>query len=276
MTFQTQKIIGIIAGNGKFPVLSARQAVQEGYRVIVCAIENEADPLIEKTAAKIQWVKVGEIKKVKKFFQKEQVQEAIMAGKIEKIRLFQKNVRPDLDMVKVLIRLRDFKDDSLLAGIAAYLEENGIRLMDSTLFLKDMLPGLGLLSSKRPSKELWENIRFGFKMAKAIAGLDIGQTAVVKKRAILAVEAIEGTDAAIRRGSELGNGKITVVKVAKPNQDMRFDVPAVGLKTMNELIEAKAEAFAFEAGKTILLDREDFIERANKHGMTVIGVNENS
>lgn len=266
------KTVGIIAGNGRFPILACREARREGYRVVACGIEKEADPSLEKMADAFSWVKIGELKKLAKFFRAEGVHEAVMAGKVEKVRLFQQNVRPDFEMVKVLMKTRDFKDDSLLSGIARYLHEQGIDLLDSTFFMKDSLPGPGVLGKKKPSEEIQEDIAFGFRLAKSIAGLDVGQTVVVKKKAALAIEAIEGTDLAIRRGAELGKGKVTVVKVAKPNQDMRFDVPAVGLQTLKELISAKAAAFAFEAGKTIFVDREEWVRRADAKGIAVVGV----
>ncbi len=266
------KTIGIIAGNGRFPVLAAREARENGYRVMVCGIEKEADPGLEKMADAFSWVKIGELKKLVKFFRNNGVHEAIMAGKIEKVRLFQENVKPDFEMVKVLVKTRDFKDDSLLKGIADYLHEEGIDLMDSTFLMREALPGPGILGRKKPSKEILEDLDFGFRMAKVIAGADIGQTVIVKKKAVLAVEAIEGTDHAIRRGGALGDGKVTIVKVAKPNQDMRFDVPAVGLKTLKALVDIKAEAFGFEAGKTLFLDREDFSKKADEAGIAVVGL----
>ncbi len=266
------KTIGIIAGNGRFPVLAAKEARLNGYRVVVSGLEKEADPSLEKISDAFRWVKIGELKKLVKFFKAEGVHEAIMAGKVEKVRLFQENVRPDFEMVKVLMKTRDFKDDSLLSGIADYLHSEGIDLMDSTFLLKYALPGPGVLGKKKPSKEIQEDLEFGFRMAKHVASADIGQTVIVKKKAVLAVEAIEGTDQAVRRAGILGNGKVTVVKVAKPNQDMRFDVPAAGLKTLKSLIEARAESFGFEAGKTIFLDRDDFIKKADEAGIAVVGL----
>ncbi len=262
----------MIAGNGRFPFLAAKEARNQGYRLVVCAIFKEADSGLEKLADAFSWVKIGELKKLVKYFRSEGVHEAIMAGKVEKVRLFQENVHPDLEMVKVLMKTRDFKDDSLLSGIANYLHDQGIDILDSTVFLKDALPGAGVLGRKTPSKQVMEDIQFGFSLAKAVAGLDVGQTVVVKKRAVLAVEAIEGTDMAIRRGGELGGGKVVVVKVAKPNQDMRFDVPAVGLKTLKELIAVESQAFGFEAGKTIFMDQNEFIERANQKGIALVGI----
>lgn len=266
--------IGIIAGNGRFPILTAEEIRSEGHRVVVCGIEKEADPLLESLAESFQWVKIGQLRKLRDFFLKENARQIIMAGKIEKVRLFQENVRPDLDMVKVVAKLRDFKDDSLLGGISDYLEGEGLRLLDSTTFFKKWMPGTGTLGRHKPSREIMEDVAFGFKMAKAVAGLDIGQTVVVKKKAVLAVEAIEGTDQAIRRAAELGREKIVVVKVAKPKQDMRFDVPAVGLTTLSELVKAKAEAFAFEAGKTLFLDQAEFIKKADQNKIALIGYSE--
>lgn len=266
------KTLGIIAGNGRFPLIVTEEARREGYRTIVCGIEKEAHPTLEKTADAFQWVKIGELKKLVKFFRGHGVHEAVMAGKVEKVRLFQENVRPDFEMVKVLMKTRDFKDDSLLLGIADYLHGQGIDLLDSTLLMRDSLPAAGILGKKKPSRETIEDIEFGFQTAKSIAALDVGQTVIVKKKAVIAVEAIEGTDRAIARAGVLSGGKVVVVKVAKPNQDMRFDVPAVGLRTLKALVDAKAEAFAFEAGKTLFLDRDAFIEGADAKGIAVVGL----
>lgn len=266
------KTIGIIAGNGRFPFLVAEEAKRAGCRVVVAALEQEADPTLEKWSDAFLWVKIGELKKLTNFFKKEEVHEAMMAGKIEKVRLFKENVRFDFDMMAMLVKLKDHKDDSLLGGIANYLYEKGIVLQDSTLFLKKEMPGPGVLGKNKPSKAIMENIQLGFEMAKKIAGADIGQTVVIKNKAVLAVEAIEGTDEAIRRGAALGNGKVIVVKIAKPNQDMRFDVPAVGLKTLERLIEAQAAGFAFEAHKTLFIGKDIFVEKANRAGIVLYGV----
>jgi DUF1009 family protein len=266
------KTMGIIAGNGRFPILVAEEARRAGYRVVTCGIEQEAEPALEKLSDAFCWVKIGELSKLSKFMKDEGVHEAIMAGKVEKVRFFKENVRFDLEMMKVLLKLKDHKDDSLLGGIAQYLFDKGIVLQDSTCLLKHFMPGPGVLGKKKPSRAVLQNIEFGFEMAKKISGADIGQTVVVKRKAVLAVEAIEGTDQTIRRGSELGREKIVVVKVAKPNQDMRFDVPAVGLKTLEGLIAAKAEAFAFEAHKTLFIGMDIFVEKANRAGIALYGV----
>ncbi len=268
------KTLGIIAGNGRFPFLVADEAKKQGFQVVIAGLEKEADPGLASLAAHFFSVKIGALAKLIQGFRDHQVEQVIMAGKVEKVRLFQENVRPDLEMLKVLMKTRDFKDDSLLGGIADHLEKKGLRILDSTSFLSDSLPQSGILGKKKPSKEIWEDIRFGWKLAKQIAGLDIGQTVAVRKKAILAVEAIEGTDAAIRRAGELSHGQFTVVKVAKPHQDMRFDVPAIGLNTLKELIQAGASALAFEAGKTIVMDREKMIQEADKNNLILIALDE--
>ena len=265
------KTIGLIAGKGRFPFLVAREAKEEGYRVVCCGISKESDPAIEKVTDVYQEVKLGQLKRLRDFFKSEGVSEAVMAGKIEKVRVFQGDVRPDLEMAKVLLKVRDFRDDSLLGGVAHYLSSNGIELKDSTRFLKKALPGEGVLGKRKPSHEVQEDIEFGWRMAKELARLDIGQTVVIKHKAVLALEAIEGTDETIKRGGLLGQGGIVVVKVAKPNQDMRFDVPAVGLGTLDQLTAAKAKALAFEAGKTLFMDLDPFIQKANQAGISVVG-----
>ena len=175
-------------------------------------------------------------------------------------------------MIKALAKVKNHSDNSLLSAIAHHLNSKGIKLLSSTSFLTDeSLPKKGILSKRKPSKDELADIEFGWKLAKEMGRLDIGQTVVVKNQAILAIEAIEGTDEAILRGGRLGSGEVTVVKVAKPNQDMRFDVPTIGLKTLDALIQAKVRALAFEAGKTILLDRKQFMDRANEHKITVVG-----
>lgn len=265
------KTLGLIAGKGRFPFLVAQEAKQEGYRVVCCGIAKESDPAIEELTDIYHEIKLGQLKRLRDFFKREGVSQAVMAGKIEKVRLFQGDVRPDLEMAKVLLKVRDFRDDSLLGGIARYLSSHGIELQDSTCFLKKALPGEGILGKRSPSGEVRADIDFGWKVAKALAALDIGQTVVVKQKAVLALEAIEGTDETIRRGGLLGRGGITVVKVAKPGQDMRFDVPAVGLGTLGELVRAKAKALAFEAGKTLFLELEDFIRKADQAGVALVG-----
>lgn len=263
--------IGVIAGSGKLPELLAREARKKGYKIAVCAIRGETDEQVSSWADSVEWTRLGELGRLVQFFKREGVREAVMGGKITKTNLFKGEVRPDLEMIKVLATTHNHSDDSLLGAIAGYLNKQNISLLDSTVFLTDeTLPQKGVLSKRKPTQEEAEDIEFGWRLAKEIGALDIGQTVVVKKKAILAVEAIEGTDEAILRGGALGRGGATVVKVAKPNQDMRFDVPAIGLGTLDALVRSKARALAFEAGKTIFLDREKFLDGADREGITVV------
>ncbi|PIQ87379.1 MAG: hypothetical protein COV74_01045 [Candidatus Omnitrophica bacterium CG11_big_fil_rev_8_21_14_0_20_45_26] len=262
--------IGLIAGNGNLPIVIARELERLGHERFICALKGEAETALERLASQHEWVKLGQLKKLVQFFKTHNVTRVIMAGKVTKTNLFKGEVQPDLDMIKVIAGTKDRKDDTLLGAVAQYLEEKGIRVMNSVEYLGEALPQAGVLSKRKPSQAFQEEIEFGWKMAKSIAALDIGQTVVTKNKSVLAVESIEGTDAAILRGGELGAGEVNVIKVAKPDQDMRFDVPTVGLNTINTLIQVRARLLVIEAGKTILLDREAFLAKANEHGMMVV------
>ena len=265
------KTLGLITGNGALPELLLREAKRCGCRVVVCAVQGETNPRINSIADAAVWIRLGQLGPLIQFFKAEGVREAIMAGKITKTNLFRGDIRPDLEMIKVIARTKNHSDDSLLGSIADHLNTKGIRLLDSTAFLsEDALPKKGILTNRKPSKNELADVEFGWELAKEMGRLDIGQTVVVKDQAVLAVEAIEGTDEAILRGGILGASGVTVIKVAKPNQDMRFDVPTIGLGTIEAMIKAKARALVFEGGKTILLDREGFIERANKYKIAVM------
>ncbi len=264
--------IGIVAGSGNLPYIAASSAKKEGFSVYVAAVAGAADRKIEDIADKVVWVKLGEIKKLARFFSENGVGNVCFEGKIQKVSIFSGNVKPDLDMLFLFSKLKDRKDDTILGAICGYFADKGITVIDSTRFLKDIMPEDGVYSKKKPSGKDWEDIKFGWDIAKAIGGLDIGQSVVVKGKAVLAVEAIEGTDEAIKRGGKLGRGDVVVVKVAKPNQDMRFDVPAIGCGTVNTLAEAGGKLIAFEAGKTLFIDMDETLEFANKYGIVVVGV----
>ena len=265
------KTIGLIAGSGRLPHVILDEARRSGFRVAVCAIEGETDSSISAFGDISTWVRLGQLGRLMKFFKDQGVKEAVMAGKITKTNLLKGDIRPDFEMMKVLAKARNHSDDSLLGGIADHMSERGLRLLDSTAFLtEEALPGVGVLTKRKPTKGETLDIEFGWRLAKEMGRLDIGQTVVVKNQAILAVEAIEGTDQAILRGGILGSGGVTVVKIAKPRQDMRFDVPAVGPATLNALIQAKARVLAFEAKRTILIDRKEFVERAERHKIAVV------
>lgn len=265
------KVLGLIAGQGKLPALLLDGAKAKGFRVAVCAIRGEADPALLEKADASRWVRVGELGSLRNFFKSEKVTQTVMGGKIRKANLFRGEIRPDFEMIKVLAKTKNHSDDSLLGGIADYLADQGMVLVPTTHFLsEETLPAPGILTRKKPSKKDSLDIDYGWQLAKGMGRLDIGQTVVVKNQAVLAVEAIEGTDEAIKRGGALGSGGVTVVKTAKPNQDFRFDVPAVGLATLKALIEVRARTLAIEARKTILLDRDEFMDRANQYGLIVV------
>ncbi|MBI2357621.1 MAG: UDP-2,3-diacylglucosamine diphosphatase LpxI [Deltaproteobacteria bacterium] len=263
--------LGLIAGNGKFPLIFAEQAKREGVSLVTVAHRGETPKEIEKVGDEVTWIYVGELGKIIRTFQHAGVREAVMAGGIRKVKLFS-NFKPDLRGAAFLARMSSRDDDRLLRGVAEELEGEGIRVLESTLFLSEIIPAGGVLTRRAPDKRQWEDIRLGFQIAKEIGRLGIGQCVVVKNRVILAVEAAEGTDEAIRRGGSLGKGDIVVVKVSKPGQDLRFDVPAVGTETVKALREHKRAVLAVEAGKTILLEKDQLIEEANRNKIVVVGV----
>jgi DUF1009 family protein len=265
--------IGLIAGNGKFPLIFAEQAKREGVSLVTVAHRGETLEEIEKLADGVTWVYVGELGKIIRTFHQAGVEEAVMAGGIRKIKLFS-NFRPDLRGAAFLARVRSREDDQLLRGVAEELEKDGIRVVESTLFLSEIIPSEGALTRRSPSLEQWDDIRLGFATAKEAGRLGIGQCVVVKRRVVLAVEAAEGTDAAIRRGGELGKEGFVAVKVSKPQQDLRFDVPAVGLDTIRTVRELKGAVLAVEAGKTILLEKDKLIQEADAAGIVVVAVSE--
>jgi len=268
--FLAMNTIGLIAGRGRFPLLVAKQIREEGCRVASCAIHEEADPSLEKLSDHTLWVKLGELGKVEDFFKKQGVREILLAGKVTKTSLFKGHIKPDLEMIRALTKIRDWKDGSLLRAVVDHLESKGIHVLDSTTFLRSCLLGPAVLTHRKPTKEEWKDIEFGFEIAKEIGRLDIGQTVVVRKQAVLAIEAIEGTDEAIKRGGTLGKEGAVVVKVSKPRQDMRFDVPAVGLSTLEAMWEVRASILALEAHKTLVLEKNEIIEFANRHRISVV------
>jgi DUF1009 family protein len=263
--------MGLIAGNGKFPLIFAEQARLEGISLIAVAHRGETSEEIEKVADRVTWVYVGELGKIIRTFREAGVEEAVMAGGIRKVKLFS-NFRPDLRGAAFLARVRSREDDKLLRGVAEELEGEGIRILDSTIFLSRIIPAEGVLTRRSPTSDQWEDVRVGFQVAKEIARLGIGQGVVVKNRIVVAVEAVEGTDATIRRGGELGKAGFVVVKVSNPQQDLRFDVPAVGVETIKILHEAGGAVLAVEAGKTILLEQEELLQEADRQGIAVVAV----
>ncbi|MFH1239432.1 MAG: UDP-2,3-diacylglucosamine diphosphatase LpxI [bacterium] len=268
----TEKI-GLIAGNGEFPLFFSRFARQKNKTVIAVALKEETDPALGKEVAKLYWLHLGQLKKMIEIFQEENIKTAVMAGQVKHFRLFDL-LKLDSRAASLLARLKDKRADTILTGVAEELAKEGINLIDSTTFLSSFLPPEGVLTSRKPTKDQLKDIAFGYKIAKSIAGLDIGQTVVVKDRAVLAVEAMEGTDETIRRGAKLGRGEVVVVKVSKPRQDRRFDIPIIGEMTIETLKKAEVSVLAFSAGATLLLDKEAVVKMADKAGICLIAIGE--
>lgn len=265
--------LGIIAGNGKFPLILAENAASEGVEVIVVALNEEADPGIEKFAAKVHWLSVTQLGKVIKTLRDEGVTKAVMAGQVRKRRMYTSEIlKLDMTAARIWAGLSDRRGDTILAAVADELGKNGIQLMDSTVYMQPYLAERGVLTSSAPTEAQMADVRFGYEMAKVIAEHDIGQSVVVKDLSVVAVEAVEGTDVCIRRAAELGGDGMVVVKVSKDNHDMRFDVPVVGMKTLETLKESRAAVLAIEAGKTLMIEKRNFLSGADAAGICVIGV----
>ena len=267
--------LGVIAGNGAFPFLVLRAARQAGHTVVVVAIKDEASPGLDDLArdlgdATVHWIALGQLGTCITLLRGAGVATAVMAGQVKHVKLFS-GVMPDLTLLSVLRRLRSKNTDALISAIAEVLAEHGITLMDSTSLLGDLLARSGVLSMRQPSDAVLTDFEFGYRVADTLAALDVGQTIVVKDRAVVAVEAMEGTDAAIARAGALAGGGTRVVKVAKPAQDMRFDVPVVGVATVRAMQAAGADALSIDAGRTLILDGAAFIEAANAAGLVVVG-----
>jgi len=260
---------GLIAGNGRFPFLVLEGAKKQGASLAVVAIREETDKRIEEIAEKVVWVGIGQLGRMISFFKKEGVEKAIMAGQVKHIQIFS-GALPDLRMVKMLWNLPHRNTDALIGGVADEMLKEGIELIDSTYFIQDQLAQEGVLTKRKPDETEKGNIEYGLRIANEIARLDLGQTIVVRAKACIAIEAMEGTDAVIKRAGELAKGKLTVVKVAKPNQDMRFDVPVVGVPTIQTMIEAGATCLCLTAQKTLIFDKEEMIKLANRNKISIV------
>jgi len=279
MPVQNEKL-GLIAGNGKFPFLVLDAARAQGYEVVVVAIKEEAFPEIESQGAvAVHWLSLGELSKLIETFQREGVKRAVMAGQVRHKQIFS-SIRPDWRLAKLLLSLTTRNTDSLLGAVAKVLADEGITLEKSTWLLEPLLVQPGVLAEREPTEQERKNIEYGRTVARQLAQHDIGQTVVIAESACVAVEAMEGTDATIERAGQimrslLGEAStlsraLTVVKIAKPNQDMRFDVPVVGVKTIEVMHAAGASCLALDAGKCLLLDGQKIIDAANAAGITVV------
>jgi DUF1009 family protein len=261
---------GLIAGNGQFPFLVIDGARKKGASLAVVAIKEETDPRIDSVADDVRWVGIGQLGRMISHFKKRGVSKVIMAGQVKHVQIFS-GALPDVRMFRMLWNLPRRNTDALIGGVADELAKEGIELVASTYFIEDHVAPEGVLTRRRPDEAELGNIAYGLEIAHEIARLDLGQTIVVRAGACVAIEAMEGTDATIRRAGELANGKLTVVKVAKPDQDMRFDVPVVGVPTIEAMIDAGATCLSVTAGKTLIFDREKMLELADRNRITVIG-----
>ena len=263
--------LGLIAGNGRFPIIFADNARKLGYHVSAVAHEGETDPELANHVDRIHWIKIGQLNKLINAFKDDQVHQAVMLGGIKKTHVFT-TVRPDFRALALAARLALWKDDDILREIAKELEKEGITICESTFGLEGILADEGPLTARVPSEKEWEDIRYGWEVAHDIGRLDIGQCVVVKDRVVVAVEAVEGTDEAIKRGGQLAKEGAVVVKRCKPQQDLRFDLPAVGPRTIDIMASVHASVLAVEAGRAIILDRELTIKKAQSARIAVVGI----
>lgn len=261
--------IGLIAGNRKFPLIFAQKAKQLGYHIVGIAIKGDTSPRLKNYTDKIYWIKVEQFQKIFDIFKHEGVTKIVMAGQIDPRHLFNRRVTENPDVKIILESIKDKKADTVFGYIADSLENSGFELLDSTIFIKELLPKKGVLTQRQPDSREWQDIHFGLEIAKGIGLLDIGQTVAIKNKAVVAVEALEGTDALIRRAGRIAGTGVAIVKVSKPKQDMRFDIPVVGLKTVDNLIKAGAGVLAIEADKTLFIDREAAVRLADRKNISI-------
>jgi DUF1009 family protein len=265
--------VGLIAGAGYLPLHMADEALHRGHQVVAIAFSGFTDPGLDSRIKDVFWLRLGQVEKAISILKSHGVHRVIMAGKIEKSSLMRFwSLRPDRRAIRLLRQLRDWRDDTILATVADELLKEDIVVDEITSWAGKLMARSGVMTRKAPNESQWKDIEFGRAMAQGIGGLDIGQTVVVRNVAVIAVEAIEGTDKAIRRAGDLRIPATVVVKMAKPNQDMRFDVPGVGPSTIDSMIDAKAAVLAVESGKTMMTNYEEMISKANKARISVVGI----
>ncbi|MCK5215333.1 MAG: UDP-2,3-diacylglucosamine diphosphatase LpxI [Candidatus Omnitrophica bacterium] len=264
------KKIGLIAGNGKFPILFAHAANKQGIEVVAAAIRGDTSCFLKPVVKKMTWFKVGELRRLCDYFKNEGVEKVIMAGQVNPKNLFDKSVTLDNQFQDLLKALENRKADTLFAAVAEELKKSGLELLDSTFLLKAFLAPKGTLTKRGPTEMELADITFGREIAKSMGGLDVGQTVVVKEKAIVAIEAMEGTDRCIIRGGQIARGGGVVVKMSKPDQDNRFDVPVMGPRTIKNMIKSQAGLLAIEAGKTIVIDRDACVKLANRNNICIV------
>jgi DUF1009 family protein len=271
---ETSKSLGLIAGMGDLPMAVAAEAKKKGYKVVAIALQPSADESLRPVADDFHKISIARLGGLINLLKKLTINEAVMAGKVPKSLLYKnkKDLIPDLKMIRLFFSLKNRADDTIMNAIVAELEENGIKLHKTTAFTEELLAPEGVITRRKPTKNDLRDIEFGLTAAKEIGRMDIGQTVIVKSMAVMAVEAIEGTDEAIKRGGKLARKDAVVVKVSKPQQDMRFDVPVVGLDTIRSMKKSDSRVLAVESGKCIIVDRDKFIKEANNAGIVVVGV----
>ena len=263
--------IGLIAGNGQFPLLFAQEARRQGETVIAVALKEEADPALEKHVDAMTWLSLGQLGKTIDYLKSQGVDRAVMAGQVKHVQLF-RGITPDLRAMKILGRVANKKADTLLSAVAQEFEQEGIQFLSSLTYLEKNICPVGPLTKRKPTSAEKEDIEFGLPLARSIANHDIGQTLAVKDKTIVAVEAMEGTDACIRRAGEIAGPGCVIIKVARPKQDLRFDVPVIGPRTLESLQAAHVSVLAVEAGKTLLLERDQLLKIANAHQLCITGL----
>lgn len=262
---------GIIAGNGRFPLLALQTAQREGHEIVVIAIENEASPEIAKYASRLHWINIGQLGKLIEILKRENISEVMMAGQVKHVSIFS-SITPDWRLFKLLMSLKEKNTAALIGGVQSVLHDEGIELVDSTRLLKPFLAAEGVLTKRKPDKDEEADIRYGRRVASVLTSIDIGQSVAISEKACVAVEAMEGTDSMLRRAASLTNGKpLRLVKASRGRAHLLFDVPVAGLTTIETMIETQTTALAVDAGRTLLLDKEEMLERANSADITIIG-----
>lgn len=262
---------GLIAGNGRFPILALEAARELGFDIVAIGIKEEASPDIEQLAAKTYWISLGQLSRLIEVLKDEAITEVMMTGQVKHAKIFS-SIRPDWRLFKLLTSLKSKNTDALIGGVAKILEDEGIRLVDSTLLLKNLLAGEGVLTRRKPDSDETRDIEYGRRIANALAGFDVGQSVAVADRACVALEAMEGTDAMLRRAATLVNGRpLRLVKVSKRRRHLLFDVPVAGPETIRVMKETGTTAMAVDSGRTLFLDRAELLDLANQHGVSIVG-----
>ena len=264
--------IGLIAGNRRFPIVFSEAAKKKNVYIVAVALKGDTSSSLKRYVDKIHWIRLSEFEKMFEIFKSEGITKVVMVGQISPWRLFSRELQKNAALKDIISSIKDRKANTIFGAIADKLKEHGMELLDSTTFIEDLLPKEGILSHRQPSTEEWENVHFGMELARQIAHLDIGQTVAVKNKAIVAVEGLEGTDSLIRRAGKIARGSMVVVKVSRPKQDMRFDIPVVGLNTIKNLIKSGASCLAIEANKTLFIDRQESISLADKKHLAIVAV----